>query len=120
MQSLASLVRDQNIKSAWISGLGGAEWAELGFYHLQARHYQWRRFDEPLEITAIQGNIARQNGQPVLHMHGTFTKNTFEAIGGHIKELEVSGTCELHLHTVFGEDLRRSHDQASGLDLLDI
>jgi predicted DNA-binding protein with PD1-like motif len=116
--SLTKLIKDKNIQSAWINGLGGVQWAELGFYNLETQQYTWRRFDQLLEITSIQGNIAWQDDEPVIHTHGTFSDSAYNAIGGHIKELEVSGTCELHLHTIFGDHLSRVHDNQTGLNLL--
>lgn len=118
--SLKQLVKDENIKGAWINGLGGSQRLELGFYDLPTKQYQWKQFDQPLEITSIQGNIAWQDDEPIIHTHGTFSDDQFQAIGGHIKELEASGTCELHLHTIFGDKLTRRADPKTGLRLLDL
>ena len=118
IDSLVQLAKDKNIKAAWINGLGGAAWAELGFYDLDEQQYRWQRFDRLMEITSIQGNIAWQDDTPIIHAHGTFSDNNFNAIGGHIKDLEVGGTCELHLHTIFREELSRSFDNKIGLPLL--
>jgi len=118
--SLKQLAKDKNVKAAWINGLGGSQRLELGFYNLQTKEYQWKRFDQFLEITSIQGNVAWQDNEPIIHTHGTFSDGNFNTIGGHIKELEVSGTCELHLHTIFGDALKRSTDPTSGLHLLDL
>jgi len=116
--TLTKFVKEKQIKTTWVNGLGGASWAELGFYDLNNQQYQWRRFDELLEITALQGNVAWKDDEPVLHIHGTFSNHDYHAIGGHVKELEVGGTCELHLHTIFKEALSRSTDPATGLTLL--
>lgn len=116
--SLMKIIKDRDIHSAWINGLGGATWVQLGFYDLEAKQYSWKRFDQLLEITSIQGNIAWQDNEPVIHTHGTFSSSDYNAIGGHIKELQVGGTCELHLHTIFGNKLHRLNDRKSGLDLL--
>lgn len=119
-QTLTDFVKEKNIKASWISGLGGAQWAELGFYDFDKQEYIWKRFDTPLEITALQGNVAWMNGEPALHIHGTFAGSDYQAIGGHVKELEVSVTCELHLHTVFDHQLNRSYDTITGANLLDL
>lgn len=107
-------------KSVWLGGLGGAQWAELGFYNLPEQTYTWRRFDQLMEITSLQGNLAWEAGNPVWHMHGTFGAADFTAIAGHVKELCVAGTCELLLHTVYGEPLARAKDDAVGLSLLQL
>ena len=119
--ALTDFVKKQGIKAAWVSGLGGAQWAELGFYDLPATTYRWQRFDELLEVTALQGNIAWKDSEPALHLHGTLTNSQFQAIGGHVKELAVAGTCELFLHTIFGDEkLTRSANETTGLSLLDL
>lgn len=118
VESLTNLVKQESIKGAWVNGLGGAQWAELGFYNLPEQTYQWQRFDQLMEVTSIQGNIAWDNNEPALHLHGTLSDEKYNAIGGHIKELCVAGTVELHLHTIFGEQLTRQKDEAIGLNLL--
>lgn len=117
--SLTELVKKENIKGAWISGMGGALEAEIGFYQLEAKEYQWRKLDQLLEITSLQGNISWIDSEPMLHIHGTFSDENMQAFGGHVKELTVGGTCELLLHTVQTE-LTRSHDDEIGLKLLDL
>jgi predicted DNA-binding protein with PD1-like motif len=74
-----------------------------------------------LEITSLQGNLAWKNDEPIWHIHGTFGDEHYNAIAGHIKELIVGGTCELHLHAIFGDQpLARSHNNKIGLELLDL
>lgn len=120
IESLTKFVQNEQIKGAWISGLGGALWAELGFYELAQKQYHWKKFEKLLEITSLQGNIAWKDAQSALHIHGTFTDENMQAIGGHVKELAVSGTCELLLHHASDVRLTRSHDEAIGLALLDV
>ncbi len=120
VELLDTFAREQELKSVWLSGLGAAQWAELGFYDLPGKHYHWKQFDEPMEVTALQGNLAWRADQPVWHIHGTLGRNDFQAIGGHIKELCVGGTVELHLHTVFDKRLTRQDDEQTGLALLDL
>lgn len=121
VESLIKLVETQAIKAAWVNGLGGALWAELGFYDLPTKKYKWQRFDELLEITALQGNISWRGNKPALHIHGTLSGRDFKTIGGHVKEVAVAGTCEIFLHTIFGDKpLLRSLNSETGLALLDL
>lgn len=102
MESLTKLVKEQDIKGGWISGLGAASWAELAYYDPVAKGYESKKLDELLEITSLQGNVAWEapldSGKPFLHIHGTFANAEMRAYGGHIMELEVGGTCEIFLH----------------------
>lgn len=121
VESLLKFVKERNIKGAWLMGLGGAEWAKLGFYDLPNKTYRWQRFDELLEITSLQGNIAWKDGEPALHMHGTLSNAQFQVIGGHIKELSVAGTCEVFIHALDSDQpLTRKPDDQIGLALLNL
>lgn len=121
IENLTTFIKKEEIKGAWISGLGGALSATLGFYDLEKQEYIWQDFNELMEITSLQGNIAWKGDEPALHIHGTFTKADFSAIGGHVKELVVSGTCEVLLYKWRGSDgLTRTLDDVTGLTTLDV
>lgn len=121
VENLLEVIKKENIKGAWISGLGGALWAELGYYDLEKQEYFWQKLDDVPEITSLQGNVAWKEGQPVLHVHGTFSKKDMTAVGGHVKELAVGGTCEILLHRWDDEvGLTRSEDTETGLVTLDV
>lgn len=107
-------------ESYWISGLGAAVWAELGFYDLEKQEYMLKKIVEPLEITALTGNIAWDGDKVILHIHGSFSDKNMKALGGHVKELEVAGTCEMMLHKWYQGRLGRKHDDSVGLNLLDL
>lgn len=121
VEQLTKLVREEDIKGAWVSGLGAAQWAELGFYDLDSQKYKWKKLDQLLEITGLQGNVAWNDGEPALHIHGSFSDREMRTFGGHVKELQVGGTCEVLLHRWYEhEGLRRVQDDKAGLRLLDI
>ena len=117
--SLTKLVKKESIKGAWISGLGGALSAELGFYHLEKQEYEYKKLDQLLEITSLQGNVSWVGDEPKLHIHGSFSDETMQAFGGHVKELTVGGTCEMLLHA-FQTPLTRTLNEEVGLPLLDL
>lgn len=119
MRSLSEFATKQQISGATLNGLGAALWAELGFYSLEQKSYKWRKFDQPLEITNLTGNVASLGSEIVLHVHGTFTDESFRAFGGHVRELAVAGTCEIFLN-IWPADLRRSIDTETGLNLLEL
>jgi predicted DNA-binding protein with PD1-like motif len=88
---------------------------------LPNQEYRWRLLQVPLELTALQGNIAVDElSQPMLHLHGTFSAADMRAYGGHIKEAEVAGTCEIFIHLLDGKELHRSLNDDVGLKLLDL
>ena len=119
MEQLAEFSGQTGIKVAWIQGLGAALDMELGYYNVETRAYSWKTFSHPpYEITAMQGNmVITKEGNPRLHLHGTFSDEHFAAFGGHIKELTVGGTCELHIRPL-QITLTRSLDEVSGLETI--
>lgn len=120
MEQLRAFVMKENIKGAWVSGLGGLTWAELGFYDLTAQAYLWTKLEEPLELLNLTGNIALADNEPFLHIHATVSDASQYARGGHLNEAAVAGTVELHLQLIGGsKGLKRSLDTKTGLKLFD-
>lgn len=125
MENLTALVQEEQIKGAWLSGLGAAMWAELGFFNLEDKTYEWKKLDQVLEIISLEGNIAWEDpltagAEPVIHIHGVFSNRDMNSFGGHVKELEVAGTCEILLHRWYQGGLRRELDDETGLKLLEL
>ena len=117
MDILQKFASENQLAGAWLHGFGGASEAELGYYNLATKSYQWRLFPELMEITSLQGNLAWKDNQPIWHVHTTLSGSDFQAVGGHVKKLLVAATCELKL-TPTSDKLSRAHDETIGLDLL--
>jgi predicted DNA-binding protein with PD1-like motif len=98
--------------------IGVARDAELGFYDLDKRQYEWTKFDGMFEITGLVGNLAWLDGQPVWHVHGTFANRSSEVIGGHVRDFVVGTTCEVHLAPI--APMIRQFDDETGLNLLHV
>jgi uncharacterized protein len=119
IDTLTAFLHTEQVEFADLSAAGAVSWVHLGYWNAQARAYQYREFDEQLEVVSFEGNCALKDGAPFLHLHGVFGRHDFTAVAGHIKEARVHPTLEVWLRT---EDVpvRRAHDSASGLDLLDL
>lgn len=120
IDTLVKLAKQHNINGAWINGLGAAKWVEVGFYDLPNKKYNWSKINQPLEIVSLQGNIAWEDNVPIIHIHGTFSDHDMKTYGGHVKELEVGGTCEITLSILSDSKLLRYHDENTGLKLLSL
>jgi len=120
VKNLLDLVNQNEVKGAWISGLGAAKWAEIGFYDLPNKKYEWSKINRPLEILSLQGNIAWVNNELIIHIHGSFSDDKMQTLGGHVKELEVGGTCEIIINTLNSSELLRLRDDDTGLNLLNL
>jgi predicted DNA-binding protein with PD1-like motif len=120
LDDLKTALTNENIRSGVVVGIGACQWAELGFYDLKSKNYQWQKFDKPMEVLGITGNVSLKNGEVFLHLHGSFSDKDFKTVGGHVKNLEVAGTLEIFLHDWFADPISRKIDQDTGLNLLDI
>ena len=114
---LAAYTRETRLASAWLTGLGGAGSVTLGFYDLPTKQYRWKTFDAPLEIVSLTGNLSFVDDAPFWHIHGVFSGPDYQTVGGHVKELRVGPTCELHI-TPLEHPLTRSYDETTGLKLI--
>lgn len=119
VETLNTFIKEKDIKAGWFTGLGGVQGAEIGFYNLDSKEYEWRTFIKLLEITNLTGNITYQNDRLILHIHATLTDDKLRAHGGHVRELVVGGTVEINL-TTFNKKIERTFDKDTGLNLLDI
>ncbi|MDZ7726120.1 MAG: DUF296 domain-containing protein [Candidatus Campbellbacteria bacterium] len=116
--TLEKFARENELSGAWISGLGATDDLAIGLYNFEDREYVWKEYKEPLEILNLTGNLSIVEEESVWHIHGTFSNKELSAIGGHVKRLVVSVTCELHI-TPTDSSLTRRLDEETGLKLLD-
>jgi len=107
----------ENIRGAWISGLGSSRETILSFYNLENRMCEDRTFSERLEVVNLTGNISRLGERPVVHLHGTVADSNFVVKGGHVKKLIVSATCEISLVNI-PRGIERIYDEQTGLNIL--
>lgn len=117
-ESLATFASESGLKSAWLSGQGGAMKVTLGFYDIESKTYQWQEFDEPLEIVSLTGNLSLSDGEPFWHIHGVFSDRDYRAVGGHVKSMTVGLTGELHITPISPGLHRDRRDDLTGLKLI--
>lgn len=114
---LLQYCKDNSISAASFSGIGAAGQVILAYYNLAEKTYEDHTIQEDMEIVSLLGNVSLLNGTPAIHAHGSFSKKDLTLIGGHVKKLIVSATCEIVLQKLNGT-LRRAKDAETGLNLL--
>lgn len=119
VQTLLTFCENNNIKAGWIQGLGAAEEIEISYYNLAEQRYVPRQFQDEFEIVSLTGNIAQLDEKTILHAHVVLGKKDYTTIGGHLNSLIISGTGEILL-TQIDQELTRSLDSGTGLNLLDV
>ncbi len=119
IETLTNFLRAERVGFANVSAAGAVQWAHLGYWNAETRAYEYREVAEQLEVVSFQGNSSLKEGEPFLHIHGVFGRRDFTVLGGHVKEARAHPTFEVWLR-VETLPIRRVHDDATGLDLLDL
>jgi len=117
IESLTQIVKEQQIGSGTIVGIGAVKDARLGFYHLNRKSYDEKRFPEEMELVNLSGNVSWLDDKPVIHCHVTLGNTRFEAIAGHLFEAEIAVTGEFFL-SVKPTRVVRKRVEAMGLNLI--
>ena len=120
MESLEQFVHETKLRVGWVNGIGGALEAELGFYDLDSKKYQYQRFEGLSEIVSLSGSLAfDENGKLIVHLHGVLSDKQYQTMGGHVKDLVAGATLELFVH-LSHLPVTRKLDGEVGLPLLDL
>lgn len=114
---LKTFLAGERIQASAFSAIGACASVELLYFNLETKAYQNKLIEEDLEIVSLTGNSAMLNGEVVLHAHGVLSKADFSTLGGHIKALTVSATCEVFLIKLDGQ-MHRKLDEKMNLNLL--
>jgi predicted DNA-binding protein with PD1-like motif len=117
LDELIDFSTQKNIQAAHFTCIGSSKELILSYYNLKTKEYEDHVIQEDLEVISITGNIAYKDNKPIIHAHGVFSKHDLSTIGGHIKKLVVSATCEVSL-TTFSMQITRTFDPDTGLNLL--
>ncbi len=117
ISSIKKYCQKNKIDSAWFTGLGAASKAKLAIYDLENKEYIFKDVQGPFEITNITGNVGTKDGEIALHCHITLSDKNMNCIGGHVDNLEVSGTCEI-IFRPLGQKIVREYDSDTGLNLI--
>lgn len=95
-----------------VGGVGMIRDARLGYWNGLA--YEEHVVTEPVELLALQGNIALRDGERMAHCHVTIARRDGTATGGHLMAATVANTAEIVLDLLEGITLER-RAEPSGL-----
>ena len=117
VSSLTRLVADENVLLASVSAIGAANDVTIGIFNTWEKQYHSWRFQGDYEISALVGNVTRQEGKPYLHLHITIGNPvTGKVHAGHLTSAVVSATLELFLQ-VWDGSVGRKFSDTVGLNL---
>ncbi|MFB6146172.1 MAG: PPC domain-containing DNA-binding protein [Halobacteriaceae archaeon] len=112
---IEDLAASEGVTAGWFTGLGAVQDATLLYYDQDDLAYEEVHFDEPLEVAACVGNVARLDGEPFAHTHAVLSRRSGQAVAGHLDRATVFAG-ELHLQAFEG-GLERQRDGETDLDL---
>jgi len=118
--TLTEYCERSHLTHAFFQGLGAVEEAEVGFYRLNSKSYDFKILPETHEVASLLGNITLVEGKPFVHAHVVLSRadDSLSCVGGHLKKARVAVTLEIHL-TTLAVSVERKLDDAIGLRLID-
>ena len=111
---IAELLREQDVRQGFISGIGALADAAVGFYDQQTHAYHELELAGGHEIVSLLGNISLRDGAPHAHLHAALAGHDGKVIGGHLARGTVFLT-ELVIVEFTGRELERVFDEPTGL-----
>jgi len=61
------------------------------------------------------GNISLKDGNPFMHLHGTFSDKDFNVVGGHFFHGIISVTGEFFISKMGNLEIQRKHNPETGI-----
>lgn len=114
---LTRFAEENGLDASGFTAIGAFSEATLGYFDWEKKDYERIRVDEQVEVLALVGDIALQDGKPKLHAHVVLGKRDGSACGGHLLEARVRPTLEVIVTESPGY-LRRVFDAETGLALI--
>jgi predicted DNA-binding protein with PD1-like motif len=115
---LTRFAEEHQLGGAAFTAIGAFSEATLGYFDLNRKEYDRIPVQEQVEVLALLGDIALQDGKPKLHAHVVLGRRDGSACGGHLLAARVRPTLEV-IVTESPAHLNRKHDPRSGLALID-
>ena len=113
---LTRLIDEEKITCGRVTGIGATDKITIGLYNVGTQEYHKATIEEEMEILSLSGNLTRKDGNPYVHVHGSFA--TLDKVyGGHVNEVWISATAEIIIDVI---DLvvEREIDKETGLNLI--
>jgi len=118
--AIKELIKKHKIKSGLINVIGALKQFTIGYFDIEKKKYNFKTFDEDIELISCMGNIAFKDNEPIIHLHVSVGKDDYSIIGGHLSQPSVvSITAEVYIYEI-NQTLTRANDPQFDLSLLDL
>lgn len=95
--SLNAFMEKEKLPGATFSGLGAVQDAEVAYYDINKKKYNYKKFKGSMEVLSFVGNIGWFEDKAMVHPHISLGASDFTMHGGHLKEAEVSLILEIFI-----------------------
>ncbi len=117
LEAITNEFKKRSISKAGFTLIGALTEAEIGYYDMSERKYEFRKFEGPLEIVSCTGNVSHKDGEIFVHAHVVLSDEDFRCVGGHL-----APGCKIFAAELFGAPLQgdvpsRVFDDPTGLFL---
>ena len=118
--AIKELIKKHKIKSGLINVIGALKQFTIGYFDIEKKKYNFKTFDEDIELISCMGNIAFKDNEPIIHLHVSVGKDDYSIIGGHLSQPSVvSITAEVYIYEIT-QTITRANDPQFDLSLLDL
>lgn len=119
-KGLLKFAQEQKLSAASFKAVGALISVRLGWFNWETKKYEPSvTLDEQVELLSLIGDVALQDGKPVVHAHAVVGKKDGTAHGGHLLEARIRPTCEVVL-TESPAQLQKHLDPESGIALISL
>ncbi|MHA2006013.1 MAG: PPC domain-containing DNA-binding protein [Promethearchaeota archaeon] len=120
IESITEMVNKHDIQSGLINCIGALKKFTIGYFNLDSKKYEYKTFDEYVELVSCMGNLSFKDGEPLIHLHISIGNNQYAITGGHLMQpCIVSITGEVYIFEI-DQKLEKLHDPKTDLYLLNI
>ena len=115
---LKDFATKQNLADASFKAIGALGSVKLAWFNPETKKYQISvDLKEQVELLSLIGDVAQNEGEPMVHSHVVVGRSDGTTAGGHLLEAVVRPTCEVFL-TESPVHLSKAVDPDSGLVLI--
>lgn len=117
--ALASVAREHNVRSGWISATGAFASAEFQSFDATTRAYVNARPIDACDVLQLTGSITEESGNPSFSLHAVVMRkeNAHNVVVGGKLRSAIAHACEFFIECVDDLELERGWDSASGLSM---
>ncbi len=116
LHGLKDFSEKSGVTSAVFNGLGSLTEAHIGYFDSKTRRFVSKKYGEFLEITNMNGNIAKKGDETLIHCHVSLAGTDFGQFGGHAAEGCAVFVAEIYVKRL-ATQLRKELDEKIGLNL---